>query len=478
MTEKDGRKKVDSKIVDGSGNEIASHLSADGDYHLGTSMEQNVVADSNNSSTTNLTASETFTGTGTSTLGIVGLQWSLKTSENCTVYIEESDDNSNWDISYSFDYIASKGGRGETVQATKAYWRIRVTNEGLSTTSYFRLAGVLCPIATPLPSALSEDGRLQGESTLVGQQNTERHVWVAPTNALNVIEAVRLVGTNFDGATKDTNFWSEVGTTGTVTQAGKITLATTAAANGTAMYYSVRDGRFVVGSSMLWKGIFNFVTAGTTNNVRRCGAYKTTDGFFFELDGETFSIGTRIGSSDSLISSGNFNGNMGDTWSPTADTCYKLEIEWGVKGAFWYVDGKLLHKITTCGLVASLSLPIKFENVNDAGLESAVVFECFGTTIMREGALATNPTYKHIPSAGTYVCKVGAGMLHGIAINNPSAVCTCTIYDDEAGAGTVIGILYLTAKVITPFFMNYQLPFSTGLTIITDGASDFTVVYE
>ena len=45
------------------------------------SITQNVKADANNSSTDNLVSSNeyTYTGTYTSTLGVVGLQWSLKT---------------------------------------------------------------------------------------------------------------------------------------------------------------------------------------------------------------------------------------------------------------------------------------------------------------------------------------------------------------------------------------------------------------
>ena len=128
---------------------------------LNTSLVQNVVADTNNSSTTNLTAGATFTGTSSSTLGVVGLQWSLKTSENCTVYIDQSDDETNWDLCDTFNYYTSVGGRGETVQALKSYWRIRVKNIGASTTTYFRLAGVLCPIASPLPRALTPTGRLK-----------------------------------------------------------------------------------------------------------------------------------------------------------------------------------------------------------------------------------------------------------------------------------------------------------------------------
>ena len=79
-------------LYDTNGNPVDVHLSADGGYSLATTVEQNVVEDTNNSSTSNLASAATFTGTATSTLGVVGLQWSLKTDQNCTVYIEESPD--------------------------------------------------------------------------------------------------------------------------------------------------------------------------------------------------------------------------------------------------------------------------------------------------------------------------------------------------------------------------------------------------
>ncbi len=50
------------------------------------SIVQNVVADTNNSSTTNLGSgnSYTFSGTASSTLGVVGIQVPLFTDKNCT----------------------------------------------------------------------------------------------------------------------------------------------------------------------------------------------------------------------------------------------------------------------------------------------------------------------------------------------------------------------------------------------------------
>ena len=86
-------------------------------------------------------------------------------------------------------------------------------------------------------------------------------------------------------------------------------------------------------------------------------------------------------------------------------------------------------------------------------------------------------TYEHISTATTTVCKVGAGTLHGIAINNPSAS-TLTMYDNTTTGGTVIGSLVVTTKVTSPFFMAYNLSFSNGLTILTDTISDYTIIYE
>jgi hypothetical protein len=443
------------------------------------SIIQDVQPDANNTSTTNLDAGNnySFTGSSTSTLGVVGLQWSLKTDQNATVYIEQSDDETNWDISYTYNYVSSMGGVGETVQATKAYWRVRVELIEEIATTYFRLSGVLCPIAFPLPSTLSTDGRLSTESTIIGQQNIERHVWVTPTNALSVESPVRLVGTNYDGTTKDTNFWTEtVSGSGVVTQAGEIQLDTGVVANSSAKYESVRKARFVVGSALKFQGLYKFVTSGTTDNVRRMGVYTDDDGFFFQLDGQTFSIGTRKSGSDTLVSSGSFNGNIGPNFTPVTTKYYKFEIEWSPKGAFWYVDGKLLHKNGSGHLSNVLTLPITYENVNDNGNSTDVAFDCLGAAIMRLGDLVTNSTYKYIGTDTTTVCKVGAGILHRLIISDNTG--SVTIYDNTAASGTIISILDTAQGSEALGSVEYMTPFNDGLTIVTTGGVTMTVVYE
>lgn len=73
---------------------MSAVLSPPTHIYTNSSVIQNVVADANNSSTTNLTASPTagyiYAGVATTTLGIVGIQVSLKTDQNCLVYIDQS----------------------------------------------------------------------------------------------------------------------------------------------------------------------------------------------------------------------------------------------------------------------------------------------------------------------------------------------------------------------------------------------------
>jgi len=459
------------------------------------SVTQNVTADPNNSSTTNLASGATFEGTKTSTLGVVGLQWSLYTTQNCTVYIEQSPDGTNWDISYHYDYIASKGGQGETVQATQSYWRIRVTNEGTIATTAFRLQGVLCPIATPLPSSLSDDARLKTETTLTGRHNSERHAWINPTNEQAVSPVYRMVGTNFDGVTLDPNFWTDGSLlSGSITQVGgEIDLhtnAVTTTAASSAKYTSVRKARFVAGSAMMFEGGFNFKTAYTENNIRRVGAYTTTadvntpvDGFYFELSNATFSVNSRANEGTvSSVASGSFNGNMGAIWTPTADTYYKLSIEYTPLAVFFYVNGELLHKKAGAHQSYFMTLPITIENLNTSGATD-VSFESVGMYIAREGELTTNQTSKFIiGDANTTICKYGAGVVKGIVISGVADDTEIDFYDGTSDADTLLwssgGIKAKTDYAPLPVDL-FGLPFSNGLAIkVSVDVCNVLVIYE
>ena len=470
----DGSQKT--QIVDSSGNIIDSHPDADGGYHSGAAIIQTIITSTGNSTTTNLASGATFTGTAEETFGVNGIQLFHAADQDCTIYIDQcidTDFNSNDTITDSFECLANTPC-SRTFTSVSPYYRLRVTNDGASTTTSLSSYTGMTPVINPLPRALSEDGRLSVESTLIGQQNTDRHVWVTPTNALNIVDTVRLVGTNFDGTTKDTNFWTETVTgTGSVTQSGgEIEIATGTTANSTAQYDSVRRARFVVSSPLQFQAVAKFVTAGTTNNVRRIGAYNDTDGFFFQLNGTTFSIGYRKASSDTLVNSGSFNGNYGPNY--TMDTAYhKFAIEWGPKGIFFYIDGILLHKDGQGHRSNFLSLPIRFENNNSGGLTTDVTLDVLAGAIVRFGNLTTNGTYKYIGANGTNVLKYGPGTLQRIV--NVDNAGTVTVYDNTAASGTQIAIID-TAKALGT--LEFNAPFSNGLTVVTATGAKITVIYE
>ena len=226
----------------------------------------------------------------------------------------------------------------------------------------------------------------------------------------------------------------------------------------------------------------DWITAGTANNVRRVGAYSTSDGYFFQKAADVFGIGTRVGSSDTLVTS--FNGNLGSDWVPADNTYYKLTIEYTPLGSFFYVDGKLLHKIAkTVGLSGTSILPIKMENIN-TGTVSVVEFQSIGLYIARQGELYTNPTSKFIigVGAGDTLCKIGAGTLKGIVYSGVENGAVITIYDNTEGSGTILwasGEISAKTEGAPTSIDLFGIPFSTGLTI-TLVAKDINVlvVYE
>lgn len=83
--------------------------------------------------------------------------------------------------------------------------------------------------------------------------------------------------------------------------------------------------------------------------------------------------------------------------------------------------------------------------------------------------------YRNIATATTTVVKSGAGILHAITINTTTAS-TITVYDNTAGSGTAIATIAASPAIGQVFL--YDVSFSTGLTIVTAGASNITVSYR
>lgn len=91
---------------------------------------------------------------------------------------------------------------------------------------------------------------------------------------------------------------------------------------------------------------------------------------------------------------------------------------------------------------------------------------------------AVGYSYQHIILAAptTTVVKTGAGILHTITINNPTATGVIVIYDG-INATNPIGSITVQASPM-PVTLTYDAAFTVGLTIVTTtAASDITVTY-
>ena len=82
--------------------------------------------------------------------------------------------------------------------------------------------------------------------------------------------------------------------------------------------------------------------------------------------------------------------------------------------------------------------------------------------------------FSNISTATTTVVKTGAGTLKRITLNEPTTAAV-TVYDNTAGSGTTIATIATTTPAQD---LEYNLRFATGLTIVTAGADDITVVYS
>lgn len=298
---------------------------------------------------------------------------------------------------------------------------------------------------------------------------------VEPLGALKTVVPVRLVGTTFEGATKDPNFWTDNSVNGTVTQSGKITLSTGTTANATAIYTTVRKARKITGTTNQFRCVAGLTTDTQANNLRRVGAYSATDGFFFQVSGTTFSVGSRKASADTLIASGDFNGNYGPFGELEIDALYRFVITYSSVSAKFFINGTLIHTIlnTVDGYTNTLSLPVTMENINSGGNITDNTFIVTFATILRLGELISSGKYYYAGTTATTVLKYGAGTLQRIAITDNTG--TMMVYDGLSAAGTVIANIDASKTVGT---MEFNAPFNDGLTIVTTGPPKMTVIYE
>lgn len=100
-------------------------------------------------------------------------------------------------------------------------------------------------------------------------------------------------------------------------------------------------------------------------------------------------------------------------------------------------------------------------------------------------ALANTPdaagfAYRNITTATTTTVKTGQGVIHEICINTPAASGVVVVYDNTAGSGTKVGTITNPATLLGegPVCAFHDIALTKGLTIVTTGSQDITVVYH
>jgi hypothetical protein len=448
------------------------------------SLSQNVVADPYNSSTANLAASAVFSGSATSTLGVAGIQVSLYTNQNCDVWVEQSPDGNNWDISDQYKYYSGVNNFGITTQAINSYCRVRVKNLGTITTGSFRLQTALCPIVEALPRSLTQGGNLKVAVQEIedgygfGVENT-------PTDEMRVVIPYRLVGSSFTGSVIDTNYWisNSGSTSGSIVPLGSQVILTTGSfSGGSCVLQSFRVARYIGGASSKFRTVIRLPDIGTAGNTRRWGAFTSTDGAFFQLSGSSLSVVTRKTSVDTPVLSGAFNGNVGSTFA--LDTNVKTwEIYWTNSKVWFTAGGEVIHLVTANADIWSdtMNLPIRFENSSSSS-GSSVNMHVRVATIYRLGNSISQPTsYYHAAgqTAGVNL-KIGAGNIHSIVLGTCLQNCVLSLVDSVNAATPVIFSTGAITANSQPISLDLKgLPFFTGLRLVVATANGVaTVIYE
>lgn len=86
-------------------------------------------------------------------------------------------------------------------------------------------------------------------------------------------------------------------------------------------------------------------------------------------------------------------------------------------------------------------------------------------------------TYKNITAAGTNVVKSGAGTLVGIINNKPVSLSSITVYDNTAASGNKIGTLTNPLALLSQQVnLLHDVAFTNGLTVVTSGSDDITII--
>jgi hypothetical protein len=316
-------------------------------------------------------------------------------------------------------------------------------------------------------------------------QQRDQYGWTVdatPNSELVTTDKIRLVGTIFNGAVVDSNFWTTYVSTGTVTQANSELVLTSGTANGHyAVVQSVRRANWVSGTINKFRSQMRIESADSDITCRMGVGWGATmptitDGAYFKFVGSAVSVCTMANAVETEVASANFNGTYS---APTLTNTNIYEILYGLVKVNFMINNVIVHTVTnsTGNWTSNTNNFYIGADVRNTGDSAAVKYIFKMMNICRLGKMLTMPQYKYITGATTTVCKLGGGILHKIIVNQAGTL--CTIYDQTSGAVPIIGILDTNKTTGTIGSVDYECPFFNGLTIVTTGAgTNITVIYE
>lgn len=320
--------------------------------------------------------------------------------------------------------------------------------------------------------------KVSSDPTAIKDAQNGKEVQISANREMRVTDTVRLAGASFWGSTIDESFWSSTTSNGAANTVGEgelnMSSGTTNAASG--LITSTYNARYKTGTQNLFRASLR-LDVGVTGNLRRFGVSDSdrSNGFFFEIDETTFSVGRRKSGNLTKISNGNFNGNAGSSYN--LDTKYHtFEILYGVNTTEFYVDGVLLQKMKaiTEPLVTTTNMTITFLNTNSSATLSSTSIHAIFAVVHGLNGHDTQPISKVIETNGIFVLKRGCGKLKRIV--NVDNVGSCTVYDNTAGSGNKLLPTLDCARAIGT--LDFDINFNTGLTVVTTLGPKLLVVFE
>lgn len=324
------------------------------------------------------------------------------------------------------------------------------------------------------------------------EPGTGFHTRMTPLGDLRSVNPFRLVGSGFDTAI-DIRFWT-VTNSGAGSAAGVAnsiaTLTSGTANSGYGQIQTVRKARFIFAHPHQFRAAIRLPDTTEANNTREFGPFNTSaavtpsDGFAFSFDaaGALTLKAYKNGSVSYSEVSGNFNGEVS---SYTIDTnVHVFEIQYFVMGAWFWIDGVLIHKFTptTTPFANTLTTNATAFSRNSAGGTESADLEVWAMNIVRLGRDITHPMY-YYHAAGTtagVTLKVGAGNIHHAIVSQISNNSVVTLYDSTSASGTVIWTSGAMTANAMPYTLEFDnIGFNTGLTFAVTGAACSLVwVYE